>query len=1039
MIAALRPRVEAINALEPEFERLSDDELARKTDEFRGRLEQGETLDDLLPEAFAVVREGSKRSLGMRPFDVQMMGAAVLHDGKVAEMKTGEGKTLTATMPMYLNALAGRGVHLVTTNDFLVRWQAEWMSRLFEALGMTVGYIQHTMRATERRAMYQRDITYVENSELGFDYLRDNMAGSPERLVLRDLNYAIIDEVDSILIDEARTPLIISGMPEQSEQFYDEIDRIVSRLRGTREQPEEGPDGKKIEPDADYWVDEKFHQVTLTEEGQRKVEKALQIDNLEHPEYIEIKHHIQNSLKAHGLYHRDDDYVVKEGEVMIVDEFTGHLQPGRRYADGLHQAIEAKEKVRIQQARQTVASITYQNFFKLYNKLAGMTGTAKTEEDEFRTIYGMPVVVVPTNRPVVRRDHPDVVYKTQEAKYRGVVDEIIDCYVREQPVLVGSRSVEVSELIGARLTPERLSLHAMARIGQFDLHDGRSDIDKEKREEYLEVLRSPVPEVRRQDVIKVLREMGLKPDPLDRDNLERLLSIIGSANDPRAESEYEHFIDRLRSAVELGIPHNILNAKQHEREGQIIADAGRAGAVTIATNMAGRGVDIVLGGRTDDGGRTEELYERVKEIGGLHILGSERHESRRIDNQLRGRSGRQGDPGSSRFYVSLEDELMRLFAPDRFSLLMGGWPEEEAIEARLVSKSIENAQSKVEARNFDIRKNTLKYDDVMNVQRALIYEQRRRVLEGEDLREPVLAMVEQVVEEKVHTFGDPELPTRWTNQIEEALANYEREAGELTEEGVAQALRDTEIPGIETALPPDRLLAMDPFDRRAIIEDICEGIWLRRYHMALDEGVPGLGALVDFEELTDGDRERQEELARDHARRLYERKEQSVGSELMREIERTWLLRIVDRRWMQHLKDMDFLREGIYLRAYGQRDPLIEYTKEAHALFEALLQSIAEDLTQAVLLTEVATERQDVAVEGMEAGQAQAPDAAQMAASEAPGESVDTPMSQAADEMTEKGHTYVADEEPGRNDPCPCGSGLKYKYCCIDKAKVAGR
>jgi preprotein translocase subunit SecA len=1036
LLASLGPRVDKINALEPELERLSDEELRGKTVEFSERVEQGETLDDLLVEAFAVVREASKRTLKMRPFDVQMMGGIVLHEGRVAEMKTGEGKTLTATLPMYLNALLGRGVHLVTTNDFLVRWQAEWMATLFEALGMTVGYIQHSMRATERRAMYERDITYVENSQLGFDYLRDNMAGSPERLVLRDLYYAIIDEVDSILIDEARTPLIISGMPEQTEHFYDEIDRIVSRLRGTREQPEEGPDGKKVEPDADYWVDEKFHQVTLTDEGQRKVERALHIDNLEHPEYIEIKHHIQNSLKAHGLYHRDDDYVVKDGEVMIVDEFTGHLQPGRRYSDGLHQAIEAKEGVRIQQARQTVASITYQNFFKLYDKLAGMTGTAKTEEDEFRTIYGMPVVVVPTNRPVVRQDSPDVVYKTQEAKYRGVVDEIIDCYVREQPVLVGSRSVEVSELIGARLTPERLSLHALARVGQFDLHEGRKDISKEKREEYLETLRSPVPEMRRQDLIKVLREMGIKPDPLERDNLERLLRIIGTADNERAETEYEHFIERLRGAIEMGIPHNILNAKQHEREGQIIAEAGRAGAITIATNMAGRGVDIVLGGRGPDGQRIDGEYERVKSYGGLHILGSERHESRRIDNQLRGRSGRQGDPGSSRFYVSLEDELMRLFAPDRFSLLMGGWPEEEAIEAKLVSRSIENAQSKVEARNFDIRKNTLKYDDVMNVQRALIYEQRRRVLEGEDLREPVIAMVEQVVEEKVQTFGDPELPTRWTNQIEDALLNTEREYGELTEENVAEALRATEIPGIETALPPARLLEMDPFDRRAHVEEICQGIWLRRYHMALEEGVPGLGELVSFEELQSGDRSQQMELATRHARELYERKERSVTPELMREIERTWLLRIVDRRWMQHLKDMDFLREGIGLRAYGQRDPLIEYTKESHLLFEALLQSIAEDLTKAVLLTEVATQRQDVSVEAMEEQQAQAPDAAQMAASEAAGGSVDTPMSEAAEAMTEKGHTYVADKEPGRNDPCPCGSGKKYKQCCIDKAKV---
>ncbi|MBD3293541.1 MAG: hypothetical protein GF393_11500, partial [Armatimonadia bacterium] len=695
------------------------------------------------------------------------------------------------------------------------------------------------------------------------------------------------------------------------------------------------------------------------------------------------------------------------------------------------------ERVRVQQARQTVASITYQNFFKLYDKLAGMTGTAKTEEDEFRTIYGMPVVVVPTNKPVIRADHPDVVYKTEESKYRGVVDEIIDCYVREQPVLVGSRSVEVSELVGARLTPERLSLHAMARLGQFELHDDRADVSKDEREEHLELLRTPIPEMRRSELIKTLRAIGMKPDPLERENLERLLAIIGTLEDERAEEEYERFLDRIESAVGQGIPHNILNAKQHEREGQIIADAGQAGAVTIATNMAGRGVDIVLGGRTEEGGKDPEQYERVKQIGGLHILGSERHESRRIDNQLRGRSGRQGDPGSSRFYVSLEDELMRLFAPDRFGMLMGGWPEEEAIEARLVSKSIENAQSKVESRNFDIRKNTLKYDDVMNVQRSLIYEQRRRVLEGESLKEPVQEMVAQVVEEKVDTFGDPELPMRWANQVEDALGEYERNEGELTRKGVAEVLRSTEIPGIETALPPEELLEMDPFDRRGNVEQICQGIWLRRYHMALDEGVPGLGQRVPIDELADGDRERQKELAKEKARELYQRKEETVGSELMREIERSWLLRIIDRRWMQHLKDMDFLREGIHLRAYGQKDPLIEYTREAHALFEAMLQSLAEDLTQAVLLTEVATERQDVAVDGMEASQADAPDAAQMEAqAQQGGEQVETPMTEAADQMTEQGQTYVADDEPGRNDPCPCGSGLKYKQCCIDKASV---
>ncbi|MFP4248415.1 MAG: SEC-C metal-binding domain-containing protein [Armatimonadota bacterium] len=580
----------------------------------------------------------------------------------------------------------------------------------------------------------------------------------------------------------------------------------------------------------------------------------------------------------------------------------------------------------------------------------------------------------------------------------------------------------------------------MARLGQFELHDGRADVSKDEREELLETLRAPIPEVRRTEVIKALRAIGLKPEPLERENLERLLEIVGSLEDERAEDEYEHFLERLESAIGQGIPHNILNAKQHEREGQIIADAGRAGAVTIATNMAGRGVDIVLGGQTEEGEKDPERYQRVKEIGGLHILGSERHESRRIDNQLRGRSGRQGDPGSSRFYVSLEDELMRLFAPDRFGMLMGGWPEEEAIEAKLVSKSIENAQEKVEARNFDIRKNTLKYDDVMNVQRALIYEQRRRVLEGEDLREPVLEMVDQVVAEKVDTFGDPELPVRWANQVMDALAEYERNEGELTEKAVGQVLRDTEIPGIESALPPADLLAMDPFDRRTNVEEICQGIWLRRYHMALDEGVPGLGELIAIEDLADGDQEGQKQLAQEQARALYRRKEEAVGSTLMREIERSWLLRLIDRRWMQHLKDMDFLREGIHLRAYGQKDPVVEYTREAHALFEALLQSLAEDLTQAVLLTEVATEQQDVAVKGMETGQAEAPDASQMEAqARQGGEPVETPMTEAADQMTQQGQTYVAEEEPGRNDPCPCGSGAKYKHCCIDKANVPSR
>ncbi len=711
-VARLRRRVEQVNELEPQFQSLSEEELRAKTEEFRSRLAGGETLDDILPEAFAAVREAAQRTLGQRHFDVQVIGAIVLHEGKIAEMKTGEGKTLTATMPLYLNALTGRGVQLVTTNDYLVRWQANWMGGIYEFLGMSCGYIQQGMAPVERQANYAKDVTYVQNSELGFDYLRDNMTAYAQNLVLPDMYYCIVDEVDSILIDEARTPLIISGMPQKSTQFYGEVDRIVSRLRPMLDQENEkykdAHDGQD-NPQADYIYDPKFHQAALTEKGQEKVERMLGIDNLSDPHYSDIRHHIDNSLKAHALYESDVDYVMKDNEVVIVDEFTGHLQPGRRYSDGLHQAIEAKEGVRVQQARQTVASITYQNFFRLYEKLAGMTGTAKTEEAEFVQIYGMRVVIVPTNEPVIRKDYPDIVYKTEEAKYRGIVTELLHMYIREQPVLCGSRSVEVSEYLGTRLAPDKLRRHCLVLLCQWQLQDGQR-LDGDKQQEYTEVLRTSIDELSRHDLATIARDLDLDPDVQAEENIDYLLGLLEIVDEGSGKQSLGGYKGRLQQALEEGIPHNILNAKYHEEEGRIIAQAGQPGQITVATNMAGRGVDIVLGGRPEDDDKDfyPEQYEKVKNVGGLHILGTERHESRRIDNQLRGRSGRQGDPGSSRFYVSLEDELMQLFGPDRFGMFLRGWPEEDAIEHNIVSKSLERAQAKVELRNFEIRKNTLK-------------------------------------------------------------------------------------------------------------------------------------------------------------------------------------------------------------------------------------------------------------------------------------------------------------------------------------------
>lgn len=812
--------VNQINSLEPDFESLDDQQLAVKTLEFKQRLAAGETLDQLLPEAFAAVREAAKRTLGQRHFDVQLMGGIVLHEGRIAEMKTGEGKTLAATLPAYLNALAGRGVHVVTVNDYLARRDAEWMGQIYRFLGLTVGVIVHGLDFHERSEAYRCDITYGTNNEFGFDYLRDNMVADPKHLVQRELYYAIVDEVDSILIDEARTPLIISGMAEDSSSHYQAFARIVP----------------KLQPETDYTVDEKARTAAMTEAGVAKVERMLGIDNLFDDRNFSLNHYLIQALKAYTLFKRDRDYVVKDGEVIIVDEFTGRLMPGRRYSDGLHQAIEAKENVKVAQESQTLASITFQNYFRMYEKLAGMTGTAATEEEEFRKIYGMDVVVIPTNKPMIRVDHPDMVFKTEAAKFRAVVKEIDEKYKKGQPVLVGTISIEKSEALSAML---------------------------QKR----------------------------------------------------------------------GIPHQVLNAKHHEREAEIIKDAGQRGAVTIATNMAGRGTDIVLG-------------EGVAELGGLHVIGTERHEARRIDNQLRGRSGRQGDPGSSRFYVSLEDDLMRLFASDLISGIMDrlGWQEDQPIENAQITRAIEKAQKKVEHRNFEIRRQVLEYDNVLNQQREIIYSQRRQVLLGTDIQEYIRNIFTNTFKHITSEYVDEKL---------------NREEWNL--DGLAARYQDV------TARPL-------PLGREELAA------------MNLDQIAARLGEL---------------------AIAAYADREKEYGPEAMRRIEYLVLLKTIDDKWMEHLREMDGLREGIGLRAYGQRDPLMEYKFEAYEMFNAMIRSIQEDCVKMLFRVRL-VDRQEAE------------------------EQAERRIRQAT---TNRG----PDSEPikpravdkiGRNDPCPCGSGKKYKKCC---------
>ncbi len=888
----IEPIIAEINSLEEQISSLSDAELKDKTTQFKSRLNDGETLDDILPEAFAVVREAGKRVLGMRHFDVQLIGGVVLHQGRIAEMKTGEGKTLVATLPCYLNALTGKGVHVVTVNDYLAKRDSEQMGKIYKFLGLTVGLITHEKTPEQRKEAYAADITYGTNNEFGFDYLRDNMVTTIDEVVqCKGHNFAVVDEVDSILIDEARTPLIISGMGEKSTELYTIADRFARTLKCKKIVES---DDKVIDEDtdADYIVDEKAKTATLTESGIKKAEKAFNLENLSDPENITISHHINQAIKAHGVMHRDMQYVIENGQVIIVDEFTGRLMYGRRYNEGLHQAIEAKEGVKIAHESKTLATITFQNFFRLYNKLSGMTGTAETEEMEFQQIYSLDVVVIPTNEPMIRKDHADSVYKSEMGKFTSVIRQIKECYAKGQPVLVGTVTIEKSELLSKLLKKE-------------------------------------------------------------------------------------------------GIPHEVLNAKYHEKEAEIVAQAGRKGAVTIATNMAGRGTDIVLGGNaefmakkemqklgyseelifestsfsdTDDAeilearekfsllyekykAETEKEREEVKEAGGLFILGTERHESRRIDNQLRGRSGRQGDIGESRFYISLEDDLMRLFGSQRLTGLVDamGLKDDEAIEQKMLTNAIENAQKHVEGKNFQIRSHVLQYDDVMNVQRDTIYKQRQKVLNGEDVTDAVMNMIAEFVENTVDSYtGSDDIPDYWNL---DGLINY-----------------------VEQAFVPEGTLSFTK---------------------------------EDLNTLTKADLK---ELLLDIAHEQYDKKREELGDEVMCNLQRLILLNVVDKKWMEHIDNMDQLRQGIGLRAYAQTDPVIAYKSEGYDMYEEMLGAIGEDVIK--LLFHVKLETQ------IEESKREIP----MSTNRDGGETPKT--------VVRKG------EKVGRNDPCPCGSGLKYKKCC---------
>ena len=884
------PLVKKVLALEDTYRNMSEEELRSQTAVLKERLANGETLDDILPEAFAACREACDRVLDMRPYPVQIIGGIILHQGRIAEMKTGEGKTLVETLPAYLNALSGKGVHIVTVNDYLAKRDSEWMGKVFSYMGLSVGLVIHGVENDDRREAYASDITYGTNNEFGFDYLRDNMVTYKENRVQRGFNYAIVDEVDSILIDEARTPLIISGRGDKSTDLYQKADRFVRTLTAIKVKEHDDKE-ETDDVNADYIIDEKANTATLTPRGAEKAEKYFNVENINDADNMTLLHHINQAIKAHGVMKRDVDYVVKDGEVIIVDEFTGRLMLGRRYNDGLHQAIEAKEGVTVARENRTLATITFQNYFRMYHKLSGMTGTAMTEADEFREIYGLDVVEIPNNKPVILEDMPDVVYKTEAAKFRAVIDEIVDAHAKNQPVLVGTISIEKSEVLSSML---------------------------KKR----------------------------------------------------------------------GIPHNVLNAKHHDREAEIVAQAGMPGAVTIATNMAGRGTDIMLGGNAEFLAKAEmrkqgydeeminaatayfetgaedilaaralyrELYKKFKEeiapkaeevrnAGGLYIIGTERHESRRIDNQLRGRAGRQGDPGKTRFYVSLEDDLMRLFGGERLQSLMTTLKidEDMPIDAKLISSSIESAQRKVEGRNFEMRKNVLKFDDVMNKQREIIYGQRSKVLEGEDLKSEIAKMRAESVEKTADIY---------------LAADEDKENWNLNG-----------------------------------LRDYYSGWLLTDGDLRFDKD--------EFEKLKKEDVVR---IIRDRMEERYAAREKEFGEETMRELERVALLRNVDLKWMDHIDDMSDLKQGIYLRGYGQHDPVVEYRIEGFEMFDSMIEAIREDTVKMLLTVRLRAEepkREQVAVPMESGGDGTAP------------------------------QRPAAKKKVGRNDPCPCGSGKKYKHCC---------
>jgi len=884
----INPLMQRVSSLEDRIRPLSDGQLRAKTGEFRERIERGEPLDQILPEAFAVVREASRRTLGERHYDVQLIGGIVLHEGKIAEMATGEGKTLVSTLPAYLNALEGKGVHIITVNDYLAKRDREWMGAIYQFLGLTVGVILHELNDQERQTAYRCDITYGTNNEFGFDYLRDNMKFSLEDYVQRELHYAIVDEVDSILVDEARTPLIISGPAEESTDKYYKINRVIPALKQGQ----------------DYQLEEKSHTAFLTEQGVAHVEKLIKVENLYDPRNIETLHHVNQALRAHTLFKRDVDYVVKDGKVVIVDEFTGRLMPGRRWSDGLHQAVEAKENVRIENENQTLATVTFQNYFRMYDKLAGMTGTADTEAAEFRKIYNLDVVVIPTNMPLIRANHSDVIYKTEDEKFRAAVQEIEELNKAGRPVLVGTISIEKSE---------------------------------------------------------------------------RLSSLL----------------------KRKGVPHNVLNAKHHEREADIIAQAGRVGAVTISTNMAGRGTDILLGGNAKFLARTmvdesldpeakekafqqalektvaivQKEKEKVVQLGGLHVLGTERHEARRIDNQLRGRSGRQGDPGSSRFYLALEDDLLRIFGSERISNIMNrlGIEEDQPIEHGLVTKAIENAQRKVEAHNFEIRKHLLEYDNVMNKQREVVYSQRREVLGGEDLKHSVTEMMEEQAEDLVDLYADEKAhPEDWDLKgLQDAL--YQQFPYRWT-------------------LPPE---ARDGWRRDQLKEWVVE-----------------------------------------KAKEIYQKKESEFGEGTLRYLEKVIMLQSIDYHWKDHLLGIDQLKEGIGLRGYGQKDPLVEYQKEAYQMFLEMLDRIKKDTIEKLFAIQIAKE-QEVSDVKLERKQTFVMSRGERAASDARSTGINAGMNAGGETEDGRGVTVRREgKKVGRNDPCPCGSGKKYKKCCLPREET---